>query len=337
MKVLITGATGFIGSRLAKRLTRDGFVVICLARKISSKERVKQLTKLGTKIYYGDVADENSLKDLPTDVDVVYHLAALIDHSFTSYRPYYQANVVGTQNLAKRFLNSGVKKFIFTSSIAAIGLAKTETGFINEEVRCNPITFYGKSKLEAEKLLFHYYKDFKFPIMILRPPTVYGPGGKDGFLETVKFVKRKIEKRRPIFYVGRGTALTSLCYIDNLIDALILAMKSKSIGEVFHIDDGRPYSNKEILGTISITLNGKPVEIYVPKAFLYALACVSEFLDNTLKISIRGLSREKLKTLSTSMAFDISKAGKYLGYNPTSNFKKLVEKTVAWYKESNLL
>jgi nucleoside-diphosphate-sugar epimerase len=337
MKALITGATGFIGSRLAKKLTKNGSEVVCIVRKTSLKERIKELTEVGAKIYYGDVANGNSLRDLPTDVDVVYHLAALLDHAPTSYEPFYQANVIGTQNLVKQFLKSDVKKFVFMSSIAAIGLVKTKTGFINEDVKCNPTTFYGRSKYEAEKLLFYYFDNFKFPMVILRAPTVYGPSGKNSFLEMLKFVKRKIEKKRPIFYIDKGDALTSLCYVDNLIDALILAMERKCEGEIFHIADGRSYTNKEILSTISNVLGGKPAEIRVPKALLRVLACINEFLNKTLNINIRGLSKEKLKMLSTSMAFDISKAREYLGYKPTDNFEEFVGEAVAWYVKNKLL
>lgn len=336
MKILITGATGFIGSRLTNKLIKSGLEVSCITRKASS-ERVKGLKNLGAKIYHGNIMDEKSLKNLPTDIDVVYHLAALLDHTFSSYAPYFQTNVKGTKNLVERFLDSNVKKFVFTSSIAAIGLVKTETGLVDEGVECNPTTLYGRSKYEAEKLLFRYFNDFKFPIVILRPPTVYGPGGKDGFLDTVRFVKRKIEKKQPIFYIGKGDALTSLCYIDNVVNALILAMKTEHEGEVFHIDDGRPYTNKEILSTISNALGGKTAEIHVPKALFYALACTSEFLNKTLEISMGGLSREKLKALSISMAFDVSKARKYLRYKPTNNFEKFVNKTVAWYTKNRLL
>lgn len=268
---------------------------------------------------------------------MIYHLAALLDHSLVSYEPYYQVNVAGTRNLVMQFLDSTAKKFVFMSSVAAIGLVKTKTGFVNEDVKCNPTTFYGRSKYESERLLFHYFNNFEFPVVILRAPVVYGPGGKNSFFETIKFVERKIEKLRLMFYIGRGATLTSLCYIDNLIDALVLAARSKHEGEIFHIDDGRPYTNKEILGTISNVLDGKLTEIRVPKAFFYTLACISEFLDATLNISIKGLSRKKIEIASTSMAFDISKARKYLGYKPTDNFEKFMNETIAWYMKNKLL
>lgn len=337
MKVLVTGATGFIGLHLVQKLAEEGSEVICLVRKTSCKKRVEMLTKLGAQIYYGDITNEGSLKHLPADVDIIYHLAALVDHSLVGYEPYYQINVIGTRNLIERFLNSDLKKFVFVSSIAAIGLVKTKTGLVNESVRCHPVTSYGKSKHEAEKLLFHYFNYFKFPVIILRPPVVYGPGGKGSFFETVKFVKQKIERGRPIFYVNRGSALTSLCYIDNLVDALTLVMKSKHVGEIFHIDDGRPYTHKEILTTIASILGKRPVEIYVPKIFLYVLASTSDFLNATLGVSLKGLSRAKAEALSTNMAFDTSKAKKYLGYTPICNFNEFVRKTIVWYTQNKLL
>ena len=337
MKVLVTGATGFIGSCLVQRLAKDGFEIICLVRKTSSKERIKELAKIGAQICYGDVTDQHSLKHLPTDIDVIYHLAALLDHSLASYEPYHRVNVNGTRNLVEYFLGSDLKKFVFMSSIAAIGLVKTETGFVGEGVRCSPTTFYGKSKYEAEKILIRYFNDFKFPIIILRAPTVYGPSSKNSFREMVKFVKRKIERRRPIVYIDRGSALTSLCYIDNLINALMLAMKSKYIGEIFHIDDGRPYTHKEILNAISNALGEKPIEVYIPHVILYPFAFVNEFLNAILKIGIKDLSMEKVRMLSTSIAFDVSKARQRLGYKPMCKLEVFVGKTVAEHRKNKLL
>ena len=337
MKILITGATGFLGSHLTQRLIKNGFEVNCLVRKTYSKEKVKELEKLGAEISYGDVTNVETLNVLPTDIDVVYHLAALIDHTLSSYAPYHQTNVVGVKNLIDRMLDSGVQKFIFTSSIAAIGLVKTETGLVDEKAECKPITFYGKSKLEAEKLLCHYFEEFKFPVVTMRLPPIYGPGGKNGFLDTAKFIERKIYDNKPVFYVGKGDVLTSLCYVDNAVDALLLAMKTEYVGELFHVDDGKPYTSKEVLTTIYDVLGKKPPEIYVPKTILSIIAYANELINKTLRFRLGNLSREKLETLSTNLAFDISKARKYLGYNPKRDFETFVRKTIDWYIKNGLL
>ncbi len=330
-KVLVTGATGFIGSKLACRLAWAGNEVVGLARETSSREKIAELEKCGVKIYYGDLLKKETLAGLPKDFDFIFHLAAVLDHSITDYRIFYVANVDATKNLADFYLKAGVKNFIFTSSIAAIGRPKTKSGIVDESVECNPTTPYGRSKYEAEKILLDYSRKFGFPVTILRPPTVYGPGGQDGLLEMVKFVERKMNGRAPIIHVGRGDTLVTFCYIDNLVDALILSMGAKEKGEIFHVDDGRPYTDKEILDTISRVLGGKPLEIYIPKILFQILACSGELLGAVLGRNPLGISRKNIDE-HVSLAYDISKAREKLGYRPKGELKDLVGKSIAWYR-----
>jgi nucleoside-diphosphate-sugar epimerase len=336
MKFLVTGATGFIGLHLAERLAEGGADVVGLVRETSSKEKIAGLEKLGVEVVRGDLRRKESLAGLPGDVDGVFHLAALIDHSIQDYSPFHETNVVGTRNLAEHYIGRGIKNFVFMSSIAAIGLPKTETGVVDERVTCNPRTVYGKSKHECEKMLLDHFKESGFPVTILRPPTVYGPGGGGGILETVRFVKQKIRTGRPVVHICRGETMVAFCYVDNLVDALVLAMDVKQKGEVFHVDDGRPYTNKEVLDTISGVF-GKPlVNLYIPKILLYLAACTNE-LAGKVGLKVVDLSRQKLEELSTGLAFDTTKARKILSYNPGGDFRSFVKKTVTWYRENGLL
>lgn len=331
MKFLVTGATGFIGSRLACRLAEAGEDVVGFARETSSKERIAELEKCGVKIYYGDLAIKETLAGLPKDIDFIYHLAATIDHSIEDYGVFYGANVITTKNLAEVYLRQGIKNFVFTSSIAVIGRPKTKTDIVDESVECNPITPYGKSKREAELFLLDHFKKYGFPVTVLRPPTVYGPGGHDGFLEMVRFVERKITSRMPIFHFGAGETLVTFCYVDNLVDALILAKDVKEKGEIFHIDDGRPYTDKEILDTISAVLGEKPMNLYIPKILFKLFAYSGDLLEVALGKNPLGLSRVNLEE-HVSLAYDTNKARRTLGYDPKGEFKKFVEKTVDWYR-----
>ncbi|MEM4972661.1 MAG: NAD-dependent epimerase/dehydratase family protein [Candidatus Hadarchaeales archaeon] len=328
MRALVTGATGFIGFNLVKRLREEKWEVLCLVRPTSSREKMEKLIETGARLYPGDLSERKSLENLPTNIDVVYHLAALLDHSVREYEPFYRINVLGTQNLVERYLNSGIRSFIFVSSIAAIGLVETGSGLLKEEVKCNPVTFYGKSKEEAEKLLLSYSREFNFPVTILRPPTVYGPGSR--LSEMIEFVYRKVVNRRPIFYADRGSALTSLCWVGNLVDALVLAAKRRCTGELFHVDDGRPYTHREIVWTICSALHRKPIEIFVPSTVLYPLAFFNEAVGK-LGVNISGLSREKVRMLSTSLALDSRKAQEHLGYKPVSKLGEYVREFVQTY------
>lgn len=334
-RILITGGTGFIGSRLVKTLCRGGHQVTCLIRGTSSPVKIHQLQNLGVRLVHGDLTTDRI--KLPHGIDIVFHLAALVSHRYSSYDPYRRVNVDGTRNLVEKLAGSGIQKFIFVSSIAAIGRVKTETGLVDENVQCNPVTPYGRSKLEAEKLLLKYHRTCGTPVIILRAPTVYGPGGKDGLFETIRFVAEKIKRGRPIVYIGRGDTLTSLCYIDNLIKALYLAMQSDCVGEIFHVDDGKPYTAREIITVVSQILGSAPSALYLPKSLLLGVAIAEEIFHHILGLKLSGLSREKLETISMSLAFDITKARKLLGYRPDSNFPELAKTTIKWYQQNNLL
>ena len=337
MKLLVTGATGFIGSYLVENLLSKGFDVFCLVRKSASKEKINALMEKGAKICYGDITDKNSLRSIPKDIDVVFHLAALIDRALPKYEPYYQVNVLGTKNLVERLLDSNIKKFIFTSSIAAVGLVKTENGLLDENVKCNPITFYGKSKYEAERLLFRYFTENKFPILIIRPPTIYGPGSKHAILDMARLIKRKSLRHEPFVYINRGRAKTSLCYIENVIEALLLTIKCKRIGEIFHVDDGRPYTTKEMVETIASVLGAELCFVSIPKRVARGFASLNEMLSEIFGLKIISITRKEVELFSTDLAFDITKARRYLGYEPKNNFKKFMEETIEWYKENHLL
>ncbi len=331
MRILVTGATGFIGSRLACRLAGAGNEVVGLARETSSKERIAELEKCGVKIHRVDLLKPETLAGLPKDFDFIFHLAAVLDHSITDYRVFHEANVVATRNLAELYLKQNVKNFVFTSSIAAIGRPKTNSGIVDESVECNPVTPYGRSKFEAEQLLLDYHRKSGFPVTILRPPTVYGPGGQDGLLEMVKFVEGKMKGRAPIIHIGRGDTLVTFCYIDNLVDALVLAMGVKEKGEIFHVDDGRPYTDKEVLDTISRVLGGEPLEIYIPKILFKLLAYSGDLLETTLGSNPLELSRNNIAE-HVSLAYDIGKARERFGYRPKGDLESLVARSIAWYR-----
>jgi nucleoside-diphosphate-sugar epimerase len=326
MKILITGGTGFIGRKLVEELTKKGHEVVVLARRTSN---IQPLKKWGVKFYFGDLRDKMSLRNLPP-ADVVYHLAAVVHSAYETL--IYETNVKGTTNLIEICLKHGIDKFIFTSSIAAIGLPKTKTGLVTEEVEANPITPYGKSKLLCERILIDSFEKYGFPVIILRPPTVYGPGGET-FSGLIRFVKKKIDKSRPIFYPDRGQILTSLCYIDNLIEALILASESKLNGEIFNVDDGRPYTVREIINEIAKNLGGKPIEFFIPVSLLKIIGEVNRLLGT----SCFGLSKPKVQQLTTSLAFDCSKIKRKLHYCPKVTLKQGIRQTVQWYLTEGLI
>lgn len=178
MKTLVTGATGFIGSHLVKALVEQGKDVRCLVRKTSDTQ---YLNELGVELFYGDLLYKESLQEVAKNVNIVYHLAGIVHSKKSS--DYYKINTNGTQNLVEVFLSEKIERFVYLSSIAAVGPNREHGILLNEQSPCRPIDPYGRSKLGAEKLLMNFFKKYGFPIVIIRPPTVYGPSGRSQIIK----------------------------------------------------------------------------------------------------------------------------------------------------------
>ena len=183
MKTLVTGATGFIGTHLVKALVEQGRDVRCLVRKTGNTQH---LNELGVELFYGDILNKDSLKDIAKDINFVYHLAGEI-YSKRS-RDFYRVNCDGTKNLVEVCLPENIDRFIFLSSIASVGPNREHGILLNEQSPCRPIDPYGRSKLGAEKLLMNFFKKHGFPIVIVRPPTVYGPSGRSQIIKKILFI-----------------------------------------------------------------------------------------------------------------------------------------------------
>lgn len=333
MKVLVTGGTGFIGNNLARLLVENGNQVKCLVRKDSD---IENLRDIGVELFVGDVTDEDSLRNIADDVDVVYHLAALVDHrkNIKSYQAHYDIGVAGTENLVKNCLDGKIKKFVYVSSIAAIGL-RNRKKLLDETVECKPNTIYGKAKFEAEKMLLNYFNKNNFPVSIVRPPVIYGEGDSKGSIFSLtRFVNNRIRKNQPYPFFSQGKNITSLCYVKNLVKGFSIVGEKGKSGEIYHIADARPYTIREMVETIADVLRGNLKEISIPKSLIWLGSLCFE------PLKMVGLNpplyMRKYVEMTANSAFDISKI-KGIGYNTEDNFRKYIESTINWYKENKLL
>jgi nucleoside-diphosphate-sugar epimerase len=307
MVTLVTGATGFIGRHLVERLVKEDREVRCLVRKYTG-------SIAGVEKVIGDINDVDSLRGIIRDVDIIYHLAARIETGDNQdFSKLYHSNVNGTANLLS-VIPDNLKAFIFLGSMASIGI-RDKKELVNEKTVCNPITRYGDTKLEAENILRNY-------AVILRLPTVYGPGEQHNFILMAKAIKGK-----QFMLIGSGNNLTSVCYIDNLIDAMLLAETKGKKGEIYHIADSNPVSWKDLATIIANELHVSLIPIHLPTSLAKGL---SHFPNSLLYPS-------RVNTLTANFAYDISKAQRDLGYKPKIETVDGVKETIKWYKKEGLL
>jgi len=326
LKTLVTGATGFIGTHLVKALVEKGRDVRCLVRKTSNTTYLK---KLGVELVYGDLLDRDSLKGIVKGVNIVYHLAGEVYSKRTS--DYYKVNVDGTKNLLEACLPEKIKKFIYLSSISAVGPNPKQGILLNEKSPCKPITPYGKSKYLVEKLVSMFSKKYTLPATIIRLPTVYGPGVSTS---SRVFTMLELIKRGLFRIIGNGNNVISLCYIDNLINGILLIdRKTQNTNyTIYFLADQKPRTIREIAEKIAMELDTKVSRFYIPVWVANIAALVFPAFKkwgNKFPTSLRDMIRE----IPNSWACDISKARQELKYDPMVDFNEGIRRTVIWYKE----
>jgi len=315
MNALVTGATGFIGSHLCEELARRGHKVTCLIRE---KSNLKWIENIDLKIISGDCEKIESLYDAVDGVDYVFHLAGLT--KACSEDKFFCANTRGTENLIKAVAekNPKLKRFIYISSLAAVGPSKNGSP-LKEEADPRPVSSYGKSKLEGEKAVLKYKQSI--PVTVVRPSAVYGPRDRDLFI-FFKILKKGI-------FPDWGKCYYSLLYVDDLIQGIILAAENKKAeGEIYFLSDSKFYTNEEIMNAISSALGIKAVRLRVPKCIMPFFAYIGE------KINRDGIiNRDKMSELSHShWICDTTKAREELGFMSKVKIKEGMKWTADWYR-----
>ena len=332
MRILVSGASGFIGSGLVSALVAQGHEVCALMRPSASAEFLKgtPFTRIT-----GDILDLDSLKRATEGMDAVFHLAGLT--AARSREEYFKFNAEGTKNLAEAASRAGtVKRFIYVSSLAAsgpsIGLApKTETDPIH------PVSMYGESKLRGE--LYLDEMKGKLPFIVIRPPMVYGPRDRNVYL----FFKSIQKSWMPVLpsRSTTGHKYYSAIHVDDLIQVLVNTLSCSdepfAKGERFHVSDGQIYTYERIMKLISDELKVKPIKVRIPGSLVSALAAGGTIAGKLLNRSL-PLNRDKLNELNSDYWICSSeKAFAQLSYKPKYTLETGVHQTATWYKVNGWL
>jgi nucleoside-diphosphate-sugar epimerase len=294
-KVFVTGANGFIGAHLITALLERGDYVVGLVRPTSDTRSLRPLfDRFGTRLrlVMGDIRDPASLDVGLEDVEFVFHLAAVL--LGTSEKEFRDANVDGTRNVFEavtRHRTDRLRRVVFTSSLAAGGPATGDT-LIDENKPANPVSWYGKSKLDAEAVAREYV-DKGLPVTIARPVAVYGEGELDLSGGTFGPVNAGLAPR-----VGFKTKTLSFVYVGDLVRGLIAAAETDGVvGKKYLFADPIPRRAKESISIIADALNKKiRIPLITPHFVLSVMAVLVEWLHKFT----RGrpmLTRDKVREI----------------------------------------
>ncbi len=318
MSILITGATGFIGSHLTEALSKI-YSVRCLVRRRSNTDGLKDLN---VGLAYGDLLDKDSLGPALDGIDLVYHLAGEVYSRKKG--DYYKGNVLATQNLLEACKEKGTKRIIFLSSTGVYKPTYTKAP-LTEEAECDPISIYGKTKLDAEGVV----KRYNIPWVIVRAPVIYGPHQKSVLN---RFFLDAINKGK-IYIFGSGDNLRSLCFIDNLVDGLVLLADKPDVdGKTYILSDYLPYSYNEMIEPMSKALQHKLKLVQLPSFLGNFSWGINSLLGNVFGLSFVELYA--IKKTQFHDAYDITKAREEIGYNPSISLETGIKRTIDWIKNS---
>lgn len=328
MNVLITGGTGFIGSRLALKCIENGCDVKVLGLENTPAESFnkKVIEEMGAQVILCSVLDKEAVFEHTKGIDVVYHLAATQHEMNVPDQKFWDVNVTGTRNLLEASATAQIKCFVHGSTIGVYGIPN---GVLDEESSCNPENIYGVTKLAGEELVLSF-KD-KLPVVIIRIPEVYGPGDRR-LLKLFKMINKNT-----FFMIGNGENFHHLIYIDDLIQALLLAPeKDEAAGEVILLAGEKPVSTNEMVSTIAEQFGAKGSRFRVPFGPLYLLAATMEFALRPIGIQ-PPLHRRRMDFFKKSFHLSWQKAAEVLGYRPEVSFKEGVLQTANWYESMRLI
>ncbi|MCL7452230.1 MAG: NAD-dependent epimerase/dehydratase family protein [Anaerolineae bacterium] len=328
----MTGANGFVGSHLTEALLARGYRVRCMVRQSSDLVYIRDLPvewayadlRVGA-----DLRDGAGLAAACQDVDAVCHCAALT--RAPDEQTFLRVNAAGTEALARTALeaNPNLERFLFLSSQAAAGPAPGRDRPVDEAYPPQPVTWYGKSKLAAERALTAMNP--ALPATIIRSAAVFGPRDRD-FFSYFELVKWRVS-----LYPGRNEQLLSLAYVHDLVALILLALESDRAAGSLYYASSFATSHRQLAEAIARSLGKRPVHIVVPDPLLSFIASWS-----------RAQARLTGKTplLNDQRIIDMrqpywlctaEKAGRELGYRPASDLGTAIQETADWYLENGWL
>jgi nucleoside-diphosphate-sugar epimerase len=322
--ILVTGGTGFIGRHLLEKLIAKGETVRALVRRTGVTHRFPRSLPAGVETVYGDLASGAGLADALRGAHAVIHLAGVT--KALRPRDYYTGNVRATEQLAHAMAGRGMR-LVHVSSLAAMGPA-TPGAPLAEDAEPHPLTHYGKSKLDAERVVRNLAPD----AVIVRPPVVYGPRDTDVF-QLLKSISKGL-----VLEISGGDRWFSAIYVKDLVEGLLAAAGApRAAGRAYFLAHAKPVSWRQLGESAARIMARTPRVLTVPFAVANAVGVCGELwarLSGTPGI----VSREKIaEARCMAWTCDTGRAASELGFVAPTSLDEGLAATLAWYKEAGWL
>jgi len=328
-KVLITGASGFVGGFLVEKALNKGYEVYAVVRKTSSRQYLTdpRINFIELNLLNQERLNEQLviLREEKGTFDYVIHGAGITKANNNA--EFFSVNTEITRKLVNGLIETNFvsDKFVFVSSLAAAGPGPNREETIKIDQEPSPVTSYGKSKLEAENFLSSTTLDH----IILRPTAVFGP--RDTELFTLfNLINKNLE-----FYIGTDQQKLSFIYVKDLVEMTFAAMESTVKSKTYLISDGNNYLIKDFINTIKTSLDKKTFKVIVPAGIVSVVAFI---LEKVLGVfgKVPALNSEKMAELTAeNWTCDMTHFFDDFSYRPKYDLQTAVTETAEWYKNEN--
>jgi nucleoside-diphosphate-sugar epimerase len=332
MKVLVTGAGGFIGSYLLPRLLAAGHQVRGLALDEADAGRIRRAGDVD--VVTGDVRDVEALRAAAKGVEAVFHLAARVS-DWGTWPQFEAVTVRGTQNMLQAAAEAGVGRFLLFSSTAVYPRLARGAPPLDESSPYagpdNPWGFYGRSKIICEQEAMRYQREGRLGVSIIRPVSIYGPGDHTFFPRIVHYLRGLTAA-----WVGSYDPNVPFLYVTDAAEgALAAGTSEKAIGQAYTLGPDPEFRIREFIGAICRELDIRPPRFSVPYAVAAPLANVSEGLARLIRAKEPpSLTRMSIFLMSQDQRFDVSKARRDLGWQSQVSMEEGVRLTADWVREA---
>ena len=324
-KVLVTGGNGFLGQHIVQKLKREGKNIRIFSRK--SSETNKENSEFET--IWGDIRDQQAIDKAVEGVDYVIHLVSNFRKGGSDKNEANDINVVGTENVLASCLKHKVKRLVHCSTIGVHGSVLEIPA--HEKTSFNPGDLYQKTKLLAEEKVWNFHRKHNFPLSVIRPISLLGPGDKR-MLKLFKMIKNN-----RFIMVGKGDKYFQPAYIDDVVEGFYLCMHhEKAVGEAFIIGSEEYITLRKLVNLIAEELKVTPPNRNIPLTPVLWAASLCEALCVPFGVE-PPLHRRRVSFFQNNRAFSIEKAKRIIGYQPEVSLREGIRKTINWYKENSWL